>query len=124
MLLVKSSDMNSYLQFMTVLVIFVIVLAITWFCTKWLSNIQKGRTTGSNIEIIETCQVAANKHIQIVRIGEKYLGIAVCKDTITMLTEIPEEQIQILKETGMNMPDFKSIFEKVKKMDKNQKNEE
>lgn len=124
MLLTVSSGMNSFLQFCTVLLIFIFVLAITWFSTKVIANVQKGKTYSTNIEVIETYKVTANKYIQIVRAGDKYLAIALCKDTVTMLAEIPAEQIHLSEEREQEVPDFKKIFEKVKILDKNRKNEE
>lgn len=124
MLLTVSSSMNSYLQFLTVLIIFVFVLAVTWFFTRWMANLQKGRTYGANIEVIETYKITANKYIQIIKTGDKYLAIGIGKDTITMLAEIPAEQIHLSDKTGDAMPDFKKIFEKAKIMDKDRKNEE
>lgn len=124
MLLAVSSSMNSFLQFCTVLFIFVFVLFVTWAATRWIANFQQGRSIGTNVEVIETHRLTANKYIQIIRTGEKYLAVAVCKDTVTMLAEIPAEQIHLPDRPVDSMPDFKKIFEKAKMLDKNQRNEE
>jgi flagellar protein FliO/FliZ len=87
---------GSYAQFITVLLIFVVVLGITAVVTRWLASYQKQQSVNENIEVIETTRIANNKYIQIIRAGEKYMVIAVCKDTVTMLGEIPEDS---LKET-------------------------
>ena len=49
---------SPYAQLITVLVVFVIVLAITAVVTKWLANYQKGQNAGRNIEVIETTPIA------------------------------------------------------------------
>ena len=85
---------GSYAQFITVLLIFVVVLGITAVVTRWLASYQKQQSVNENIEVIETTRIANNKYIQIIRAGEKYMVIAVCKDTVTMLGEIPEEQLK------------------------------
>lgn len=85
MLLALSNGMNSFLQFCTVLIIFLFVLVITWIATKWIANFQGSRSGGKNIEVIETYRLTANKYIQIIRTGEKYLAVAICKDTVSML---------------------------------------
>lgn len=110
-LLTKSTD--SYAQFITVLLLFVLVLGITALTTRWIANYQKQTGTNENIQVIETARIANNKFIQIVRAGEKYMVIAVCKDTVTMLGEIPEEQLK----TG-DPPQgfrFRELFEKTLK---------
>jgi len=85
---------SGYAQFITVLLIFVVVLGITVLTTKWIANYQKQQNVNENIEVIETTRIANNKYIQIVRAGEKYLVIAVCKDTVTMLSEIQKEMLR------------------------------
>lgn len=93
-MLVLSSDVSGYAQLITVLLIFVFVLGITAAVTKWLAKYQKQQSVNENIQIIETTRIANNKYIQIIRAGETYMVIAVCKDTVTMLGEIPKEQLK------------------------------
>ena len=92
-LLTISESADSYIQFMTVLILFVLVLAITYYATRWMAGYQKSRVSGSNIEVVETMSLAGNKYLQIIRVGQKYLAVAICKDTVTMLTEIPEQDL-------------------------------
>ena len=103
---------NSYAQFITVLIVFVVVLAVTALITKWIANYQKQQGMNSNIEILETTRISNNKYIQLVRIGQTYMAVAVCKDTVTMLGEIPREQLTEI--TGSNQSgNFKDLFDKV-----------
>ena len=115
MLLTGMSRMDSYLQFLTVLILFVFVLGITWVTTRWIANYQKGRALSGNLEVVETLRITGNKFLQIVRAGKKYLVIAVGKDEIHMLTELTEDEVTTLKEHNTQNPDFKSILEKLKK---------
>lgn len=85
---------GSYAQFITVLLIFVVVLGITAVVTKWMASYQKQQSRNENIEVIETTRIANNKYIQIIRAGEKYMVIAVCKDTVTMLGEVSEDSLK------------------------------
>ena len=95
------------------LIIFIFVLAVTYYVTRFVGNYQKNKLSGSNINILETMRIANNKYIQIVRIGNKYLALAVCKDTVTMLTEIPEEELKLSE--GTSMAGFKDILNRVQK---------
>lgn len=83
-----------YAQFITVLIVFVLVLALTALVTKWIAGYQKQQSVNANIEVVETARIANNKYIQIVRMGETYAAIAVCKDTVTMLGIIPGEELK------------------------------
>lgn len=100
---------------MTVLILFVLVLAITYFATRWMAGYQKSRVSGSNIEVVETMSLAGNKYLQIIRVGQKYLAVAICKDTVTMLTEIPEQDLVFSDGSVSKAMSFKDILDKVQK---------
>ena len=101
-------------RFLTVLLIFVGVLAITLWTTRWIAKYQKMQSSNRNIEVVETCRLTANKYVQILRMGDTYVAVAVCKDTVTLLGEIPKEQLDIRSEEGKSSIDFKGILEKAK----------
>lgn len=109
---------DSYLQLITVLLIFVVVLAVTAFMTRWIAGYQKQQGILSNIEVIETTRISNNKYIQLVRIGETYMAIAVCRDTVTLLGEIPKEQVAQNTGTG-GSASFRELFDKLMKKDAN-----
>ena len=114
MLLSMTSGVDSVIQFITVLLIFVFVLGITYFTTRYVAGIQKDRYKTGNMEIIETLRISNNKYLQIVRAADKYYCIAVCKDTITMLGEIQKENM-VFYENGVNANlNFQDIFERIK----------
>lgn len=116
MLLSVTTRMDSYIQFMTVLILFVGVLALTYLVTRWIARYQKEKAGSGNLEVIETCRIAQNKYIQIIRAGEKYLVVALGKDEIHMLSELTREEISF-RESGQEQElDFASIFDKVKKL--------
>ena len=93
-MIILTGKADSYAQFITVLFIFVAVLAVTALVTKWIAGYQKQQGAAGNIEVRETVRIANNKYIQLVRIGESYFAIAVCKDTVTALGQIPAEQLK------------------------------
>lgn len=107
---------DSYAQFLTVLVVFVLVLAVTAFTTKWIANYQKKQNVNCNIEVIETTRLDNNKWIQIVRVGEAYKVLAVCKDTVTLLGEVPREQLRDMEHGSVSLS-FKELFDKAIKKD-------
>ena len=109
---------NSYAQFITVLVVFVAVLGVTAWVTRFIANYQKQQTVDCNIQLIEATRISNNKYIQIVRVGETYMALAVCKDTVTMLGEIPAEQIKEPPEYKGGQ--FKELLEKAVRTHKGQ----
>lgn len=115
MILAVSGRTDYYVQFLTVLVIFVFVLMITYWVTKWTAGYQKGQKANANMEILETIRLSNNKLVQIIRVGRKYLAVAICKDTVTMLTEIPEQDLIFSDQNSTKTPGFKEILEKIQK---------
>lgn len=115
MLLALPDRTDSYVQFITVLLLFVIVLAVTALVTKWIGGYQKGRSVGTNMELLEAIRLSNNKYIQLIRIGRKYLALAVCKDTVTMLSEIPEEELQFPEGSTSGVSSFKDVFTKIQR---------
>lgn len=115
-LLTESGQVDSFVQFVTVLLLFLVVLVITYGVTRWISGIQKTQMVGRNMEIVDTMRISSSKYLQIVRAGEKYLVIAVCKDTVTMLAEIPKEGLELQDSSQMNggYLGFREILEKIK----------
>lgn len=113
MILSVSGRLDSYVQFITVLILFVFVLVITYFTSKWIAGYQKGKGLNSNIEMIESFRLTNNKYVQIIRVGQKYLAVAVGKDSVTMLTEIPEDQLLLSSDDNGGAHSFKELLEKV-----------
>ena len=114
-----SSRIEAFAQLLTLLIIFIFVLAVTYYVTRFVGNYQNNNLSGSNINILETMRIANNKYIQIVKIGSRVFAIAVAKDTVSYLCELDEDEL-IYKESSsgkmlINNDNFKEILEKFKK---------
>lgn len=118
-LITSYSRLSSFAQLITLLIVFVFVLALTFYATRWMAKIQKSQFKNSNIEVIETFRLSNTKYIQIVKLGEKYVAIAVGKDTVTFLTELEESQLDLTKAVeGTNTLEFQEILKKVKDLNR------
>ncbi len=113
-MLLTGSGIESFLQFMVVLLLFCAVLVITYLTTRYIASLQKLKQEGSNIAVLETGRIAPNKYVQIIKLGEKYIAVAVCKDTVTKLAELSKEDISFSIEKESRTADFAQILEKVK----------
>lgn len=110
------SGFDAMFEFLTVLFIFLFVCIITYLTTRYIAGFQKGKMNSSNIQNVEVFKVAPNKYIQILKVGKKILVIAICKDNITMLTELSEEQIDIPDLPEITPLNFKEILERAKNL--------
>ncbi|MEY8235565.1 flagellar biosynthetic protein FliO [Lachnospiraceae bacterium 66-29] len=113
------SGWESFFQLISVLLIFLFVLVITYVSTRWVAQYQRGAMKNRNIQVIETFRVNNNKFIQIIQVGKKYLVISVCKDTINILAELIEEELIWKPSTedfqGSNINEsFQEVFNKLK----------
>ncbi len=118
------TGMDGYAQLITVLIIFAVVLAITALVTKYIARYQKAQNSGDNIEVLETRQITTGKYIQLVRIGETYAAIAVCKDTVTMLCQVPKDQISTKDAAGGQGPNFRDLLSNLCRRDATSKEPE
>lgn len=118
--LMLSSSMDSFLKLISVLLVFIFVLAITYVVTRWMSGYQKTRMKCKNLQIIETIPAGNNKMICLVKAGTQYLVVSVGKDEIHPLTTLTEDQLTDLSflnnnEEGMvTKESFQEIFGQLK----------
>ena len=109
---VLASKGEGVAQFLTVLVIFLLVLAITYYTTRFVGRYQKLQGFNKNFEAIETYRVTQNKFLQLVRVGKRYFVIAVGKDEISLVSEVSQDDIELNVDNNSDANDrFKQIFE-------------
>lgn len=110
--------MGSMLELLSVLFIFVFVLALTYFVTRWIAGYQRTRTAQGNLSVIEAIRVSNNQYIQILRAGtDKYLVVGIGKDQITLLATLTEEQLRTPEGAGPgtgSKESFSELLEAVK----------
>lgn len=122
MLLSAASGVESVARLLTTFILFLFVCVITYYTARFVAAFQKSGMRATNIEAVEAYRISNNKYIQIIRIGEKYLAIAVCKDTVTVLCELTENEIIPIGQGENPVPvDFKEILEKIKHVKKMKK---
>ncbi len=115
LLMTGYSRLSSFAQLITLVVIFVFVLLLTYVSTRWMAKLQKNQHKCSNIQVMETFRISNTKYIQILKIGAKYIVIAVCKENVTFLTELKEEELNLECLTkNISEVSFQDVFQKVK----------
>ena len=115
----STSGMGNFLQLVPILFAFIFVLILTYFSTKWIAKYQYSMNKNRNLHIIETFRITNNKCIQIIQVGTSYFVIAVCKDTVTLLGKLEQEQLTWMPESEeQNLEAGKSFQEILQKMKK------
>lgn len=125
MVLVQStSDLKSIGQLICSVLLFLFVLFLAYVAARFAGSFQSNvLNRHSNIQVIEAFRLSNNKMVEIVKIGNRYLALAVCKDSITVLSELDESEIKE-QEVSLKPIDFNSILDKIKheKQEKNKSN--
>lgn len=105
---------NNILQLLGMVVVFVLVLAATYYVTKWIAKSGAIQSYSKNIKVVETFKIAPNKYIQIIQLGDRYYSIGVTKDNITFLTALEEEQLDLQKlDSSLPNVSFMEVMGKV-----------
>ncbi|MBE5941090.1 MAG: hypothetical protein E7264_00985 [Lachnospiraceae bacterium] len=114
MLLTQTSFLESIGQLIVLILLFLFVLVLAYLAARIAGGFQSNALNNkSNIKVIEVFRLSNNKYIQIVKIGEHYLALAICKDQVTVLTQLEESEIN--KQVASVEPiNFKSILDKMK----------
>ena len=115
-LLAVADTLDGIAQFFTVIVIFILVLAVTLGVTRWIGKYQSSISTGNNIEVLESVRISPQSYAEILRIGKKYVAVAVCKEKVTFLCELDKEEINVSKSDEQG--GFAGILNQIVKNDK------
>ena len=111
MYIVASTGLDGVVQLITLIIIFILILFLCYWTTRFIGGYQKSALKSTNFEVIEAFRISNTKFIQIIRIGEKYLVISVCKDSINLLTELSKDEV-VIQEKKEDIS-FSKILEKV-----------
>lgn len=112
-----SGGTGSVLNILSLILIFLLVLALAYFASKlaakYQSNVLNNR---SNIRIIESFRLGGNKFIAIAKIGESYYAIGLGKDEITFIDKINPDELKSFDSASNadNKLNFKEILSQVK----------
>ena len=109
-----SSSLESIGQLICVILLFLFVLFLSYVAARISGSLQANKfAKNSNIKVIEVFRMSNTKMIEIIQIGEHYYAIAVCKDVITLISKLEDDEI-VLHENKVEPLDFKKILEKMR----------
>ena len=125
MLATAQNSLQSLFELLGLILIFVIVLVVCYYTTRFVAGRQLGQEKIGNFETVETFAIAQNKYLQLVRMGNKYVVIAIAKDSISYVTELDENEVcQIQKNATVSGKSFKEILSGFTKKSEEEKEEQ
>lgn len=114
-LITKYSTFAGIFKLIFLVIIFIVILVLSYLVTKWYANSGLVKNKTNNIEIKESFQLAPGKTISIVRIGEKYVALAQFKDNVVKLAELTEEELILNREVEISDSSFEDVFSNIVK---------
>lgn len=105
---------DSFIQLIGLIILLLLILAATYFTTRIIGNIKLGQMKNSNFKLIDAYRISPGKVIQIVKIGSKYIVLAICKDTINYITELDEEDIVFREYQTREKLSFETLLSKIR----------
>lgn len=108
--LVGQSALASFFKLCMLLIAFILILVASYYVTKWYARSGFVRRQNHNMEIVDTLPMGPNRQICIIRVGQKYIAVSVCKDQIRFLTEVPKDELDFPPKTEAETRSFQEIF--------------
>lgn len=104
------SGENNVFQLIGLLIVFILILVVTYYTTRFVAGVKTGVTKNSNFKVLETYRLSQNKYLQLIQIGTKYFVIAVSKDNVNFLAELNENDIYLAEKITTPNGNFKDII--------------
>lgn len=108
----SSDPKQSILKLVGLIILCAIIIAASYFTTRFVGKRQAGITGESNFKSLDIYRINQNKYLQLIQIGTRYFVIAVGKDTVNVLTELNKEDIVYWRDESQKVS-FKDIMAKV-----------
>lgn len=109
------SSTGNFMQLVGLVLLLIVILVGAYFTTKIVGGIKLQQLHNSNFHLIDSYRISPNKILQLVKIGNKFVVIAIGKDTMNVITELDEKEVIIRETGGAELPNFKQILDKLKK---------
>jgi len=109
------STSNSIWELIGLVLLLIVILIATYYTTKFVGRVKGNQIKTGNFELIDSYRIAPNKMLQIIKVSDKYLVIAISKDTIEFITELEEDRVTLRDEVPTNKESFKKVFDIIKK---------
>lgn len=115
----STSGMSSILSVISLILIFIFIVALAYFTTRFIAKYQNNSMNSrSNIRVIESFRMGSNKFVAIIEVSNNFYVIGVGKEEITLIDKLDSESISNIKNAQMKdlgkKIDFKEILSQIK----------
>lgn len=110
----RFSTWDNILQLIGLFILLIIILIGAYYTSKFVGKAKLGQVKNSNFQIIDVYRISTNKMLQIVKIANRYVVLGVCKDQITYIMELDENEVLTREIKEQDKQSFGQILEKIK----------
>lgn len=110
-----SSLGGNIFQFIVVLVIFIGILFLTGFATKWIATYMHNQNfnSNSNFHVVDALNMGPNHKLVLVKVGkDKYFVLGMGKESISKVGELSEDELVEQTDRSSTQKSFDSILSK------------
>ena len=110
-----SSLGGNIFQFVVVLVIFIGILFLTGFATKWIATYMHNQNfnSNSNFHVVDALNMGPNHKLVLVKVGkDKYFVLGMGKESISKVGELSEDELLEQTDRSSTQKSFDSILSK------------
>ena len=87
---------KSIMKLIGLIILCILIIAASYYTTKFVGKRQIQGGSKSNIKSIDVFRITPNKYLQIVEVGKRYFCIAVTKESVTLISELSEDDLKVL----------------------------
>jgi flagellar protein FliO/FliZ len=110
----QSSVSGGFWQLIGLVFLLIIILIAAYYTSRYIAGLKMGQLKKSNFQVIDSYRISATKVLQIIKVGNRYLLLAIGKDTISLLTELDEAEVMLREFPQVERLSFKQILDKFK----------
>ena len=113
-----AGTLGSIAQIFGMLVAFAVIVAAAYYVSKYFSKYALKPRENSNIKVVETSRVTADKYLQIVEVGGRYFLIGITKTNISLISEVDGDRIKANLPVEAERFSFKEFLDRAKSKEK------
>jgi flagellar protein FliO/FliZ len=106
--------LDNVLQLIGLLILLAVILAGTYYVTRFVGRLNQGQLKKSNFEVIDACRLSRSSYLQIIKIADEYYVIAVGRDSVSFITKLEADKVIKREADAEPKTSFKQILEKFK----------
>ncbi len=102
---ISDTRLSSIASLFGILAVCILVIAASYFVTRFIGGRQLSQQKNSNFKVVDTFHLAQNKDLMLIQVGKRYFVIAICKESVTMLSELAKDDIAVWRNNAQGTAD-------------------